>query len=227
MYKDDRILKKVDAFTTVYFVDPLAVRLVYILSKYNRISPNFITTVSLFLGVSSAISFGIGKDIFGALFYYLSFLFDCVDGKLARITGKTSLVGAFYDTLADWTVAYGIYLGIAYNSLNYEPKITYAMLLFVISKLVYIRIVHYKDKIHRSVNHKTKKDKNIDIPTFGRAKLIPDAIDWDFLIIIFPVIVKVRELRLFILIVGAIFYVLLSCANAYIIMTSLKASDNR
>ncbi|MFA4720629.1 CDP-alcohol phosphatidyltransferase family protein [Pyrococcus kukulkanii] len=223
--KEKKILKEVDAFTTVYLVDPLAVRLAYLLSRYNRISPNLITTVSLSLGIISAISFCIGKEIFGALFYYLSFLFDCVDGKLARITGKASLFGAFYDALVDWTVAYSIYLGIAYNSLSYEPKITYAMLLFIISKLLYIRIIHYKGKIYKTYETQ-EEDKKISIPTFGRAKLIPDAIDWDFLIIILPTVVNMRRLRLFILIIGAVFYILLSCVNSYILLKSLRMSND-
>ncbi len=217
-----KILKEVDAVTTVYLVDPLAVRLAYVLSKYNRISPNLVTTISLFLGIISAISFYIGKDIFGALFYYLSFLFDCVDGKLARITNKTSSFGAFYDALVDWTVAYSIYLGIAYNSLDHEPKITYTMLLFVISKLLYTKIIHYKDKVCRSISYKDSESAKIKIPTFGRAKLIPDAIDWDFLVIIFPAIINMRGTRLLILMMGAIFYILLSCVNSCIILSSLK-----
>lgn len=43
-----------------------------------------------------------------ALLLELAYLFDCADGQLARITGKTSMVGAYLDFLIDEFKALGL-----------------------------------------------------------------------------------------------------------------------
>ncbi len=53
------------------------------------------------LGVVSIVLFATGHLLAGALVFEVRFVLDCVDGKLARATGRSSLFGALLDTVGD------------------------------------------------------------------------------------------------------------------------------
>jgi phosphatidylglycerophosphate synthase len=96
--------KKRDAWWTVLLVDPLATRLVRLAAVYTRVTPNQLTWGAFVLGLGSAACFALGDWrwlIIGALLYHLSFILDCMDGKLARLTGQGSAFGAWLDFIFD------------------------------------------------------------------------------------------------------------------------------
>lgn len=95
--------KKKDYWWTVLAVDPVALPLVRFLAKRRSLTPDQVTIVSLLLGlpVGVAYAFGRGGLIVGAVLFYLSFVFDCVDGKLARALSISSPRGQALDQLAD------------------------------------------------------------------------------------------------------------------------------
>ncbi|WP_017616111.1 CDP-alcohol phosphatidyltransferase family protein [Nocardiopsis salina] len=100
----DRTLKERDSWWTVHLVDPLAVRIVRLLANRTGVTPNQVTVAALFLGLGAAVCFAFGYWHFlllGALLYYLCFLMDCVDGKLARLTGTETLFGSWMDYVSD------------------------------------------------------------------------------------------------------------------------------
>ncbi|MDE3719776.1 CDP-alcohol phosphatidyltransferase family protein [Nocardiopsis sp. N85] len=99
-----RTLKERDSWWTVYLVDPIAVRLVGPVANRTSITPNQLTVVALFLGLGAAVCFALGYRQFlllGAVLYFLSFLVDCMDGKLARLTGTETVFGAWVDYVSD------------------------------------------------------------------------------------------------------------------------------
>ena len=93
-----------DAWWTVLLVDPLAVRLVRLVAPYRWITPNLLTVLAMLLGVGSAACF-LAQDrwwlIAGALLFHLSFVVDCMDGKIARLNGTGSMFGAWFDFMFD------------------------------------------------------------------------------------------------------------------------------
>jgi phosphatidylglycerophosphate synthase len=95
--------KKRDYWWTVLAVDPVALPIVRLLTKKRWLTPDQVTMVSLALGlpVGIAYAFGRGGLIVGAVLFYLSFVFDCVDGKLARALHISSPRGQALDQLAD------------------------------------------------------------------------------------------------------------------------------
>lgn len=96
--------KKRDAWWTVLLVDPLATPLVRVTARWTRITPNQITWGALILGLGAAGCFAMGDWrwlIAGALIYHLSFVLDCMDGKVARLTGQGSVFGAWLDYIFD------------------------------------------------------------------------------------------------------------------------------
>lgn len=84
-----------------------------------KISPHAISFLSLGLGLVA--SFFISQGLFGlsALFATISFLFDAVDGMVARKLGKSSLVGAVIDSSLDRYVEFFFLSGIIFY---YQPK---------------------------------------------------------------------------------------------------------
>ncbi|MFZ3567473.1 CDP-alcohol phosphatidyltransferase family protein [Streptomyces sp. BH097] len=96
--------KKRDAWWTVLLVDPIATPLVRVTARWTRITPNQITWGALILGLGAAGCFAMGDWrwlIAGALIYHLSFVLDCMDGKVARLTGQGSVFGAWLDYIFD------------------------------------------------------------------------------------------------------------------------------
>lgn len=96
--------KQRDAWWTVFLVDPVATPLVRWAARWTRVTPNQITWGALFLGLGAAACFAMADWkwlIIGAVLYHASFILDCMDGKLARLTGKGSEFGAWLDYIFD------------------------------------------------------------------------------------------------------------------------------
>ncbi|AZM56212.1 phosphatidylglycerophosphate synthase [Streptomyces sp. WAC 01529] len=96
--------KKRDAWWTVLLVDPVATPLVRFTAMRTRITPNQITWGAFLLGLGSAACFALGDWkwlALGAVIYHLSFILDCMDGKIARLTGQGSVFGAWLDFVFD------------------------------------------------------------------------------------------------------------------------------
>lgn len=97
-----RALKPADAWWVVFVIDPIAVRILWLLTRLPiRVTPNAVTTASLVVGLAAAAAFWQGRYGWGALLFQLSFLLDCIDGKLGRLTGQSSPWGAFYDAFVN------------------------------------------------------------------------------------------------------------------------------
>ncbi|GDY86842.1 hypothetical protein SAVCW2_60410 [Streptomyces avermitilis] len=96
--------KKRDAWWTVLLVDPVATPLVRQVALRTRITPNQLTWGAFLLGLASAVCFALGDWrwlVAGAVVYHLSFILDCMDGKVARLTGQGSVFGAWLDFVFD------------------------------------------------------------------------------------------------------------------------------
>lgn len=101
---DSRGAKKRDYWFTVLLTDPVAVPLTKLLAARRLLTPNQVTMLSLVIGLSVGVFFATGERwglIAGGIAFYLAFVTDCVDGKLARATGITSDKGEALDALAD------------------------------------------------------------------------------------------------------------------------------
>jgi phosphatidylglycerophosphate synthase len=96
--------KSRDAWWTVILVDPLASRLVQFVSRFRVITPNRLTMAAFLLGLGAAACFAQQEYrwlVAGAVLFHLSFVIDCMDGKVARLTGSGSVFGAWLDYVFD------------------------------------------------------------------------------------------------------------------------------
>jgi archaetidylinositol phosphate synthase len=75
--------------------------------QYSRITPNYLTTVRLGFGIAAAGALmrgSYGWMNLGALLLVVSNFLDHTDGELARMSGKTSRIGHWYDLATDAAV---------------------------------------------------------------------------------------------------------------------------
>ncbi|GAA4908294.1 CDP-alcohol phosphatidyltransferase-like enzyme [Stackebrandtia albiflava] len=96
--------KERDSWWTVFLVDPVAGRLVWLVSAWRWVTPNVLTTTAFLCGLAAAAAFALGTWpwlVAGALLFHLSFTLDCMDGKVARLRGGGSLFGGWLDYIFD------------------------------------------------------------------------------------------------------------------------------
>lgn len=92
-------------------------------------TPNTITTYSLITGVLSVYFLYVGYPIAFAIFYAMSYFFDCMDGHYARKYKMTSKCGDLYDHIKDISV-YIILIYVVY--LKYKKVIVIGDIILVL-----------------------------------------------------------------------------------------------
>jgi hypothetical protein len=96
--------KERDYWWTVLFVDPIALPLASFLGRKRWFTADQITWFSFFVGIPMGVAYATGERwglIVGGVLWYLAFLTDCIDGKVARAMGSTSSKGKILDEIAD------------------------------------------------------------------------------------------------------------------------------
>lgn len=100
----EQTYKPRDSWWTVWLVDPFASRLVRFTANRTSITPNQLTLAALFLGLLAAVCFFLADWYWllaGAVLFHLSFVLDCMDGKIARLKGNGSVFGSWLDYVFD------------------------------------------------------------------------------------------------------------------------------
>jgi phosphatidylglycerophosphate synthase len=131
----ERTYKPRDAWWTVLLVDPLASRLVKIVAPHRRITPNMLTVGATILGLAAAASFAQQTRwwlVAGAVLFHLSFVIDCMDGKIARLNGTGSLFGAWFDFVFDRLRVFACALTLFGGQYLRTDRIIYLWLLAVV-----------------------------------------------------------------------------------------------
>jgi archaetidylinositol phosphate synthase len=89
----------------------LSIRIGIAFSKL-RLSPNQWTLISILPVLAAAWLLYYSQFLVSALLLLLSAFLDLVDGSVARVTGRVSLLGAYLDTIVDRYIEFIIILGI-------------------------------------------------------------------------------------------------------------------
>ncbi|MGH3390579.1 MAG: CDP-alcohol phosphatidyltransferase family protein [Actinomadura sp.] len=152
------VCKKRDAWWTVFLVDPPAIRLTRFLANRTSITPNQITVGSVALGAFSACCFVLATPrmlVLGALFYHLSFVLDCCDGKVARLKGTGTLFGQWLDFMLDQFRVVCCALALSIGQYAATGQVAYLYLGFVIICLDVFRYLNSAQvaKTRRAMRH--------------------------------------------------------------------------
>lgn len=89
------------------FSEPIA----RVLARFN-VNPTSITFFATFIGFFSGYVIAIGRIYEGVAVIFISQIFDCVDGDLARLTKRVTKRGGFLDRVFDRFVDAAIIIGI-------------------------------------------------------------------------------------------------------------------
>ena len=102
---------------TRYVYRPLSVPVASVLVR-TPVTPNQVTYASAALSFGGGVAFARRAFVPGALLTMLGSLTDCVDGDLARISGRASKSGSYLDHVFDrWTDA-ALIVGLTYSDLS-------------------------------------------------------------------------------------------------------------
>lgn len=108
-------VKGADGFFTTYFVSTYS-RYIARWAARRGLTPNQVTLISIALGVAAAVCFATGERLWmvtGGVLIYFAFVFDCVDGQVARYARKFGVLGAWLDATFDRFKEYVVFAGLA------------------------------------------------------------------------------------------------------------------
>jgi len=78
----------------------------------SRINPNALTFTGLLINIGCAFLYGYGRFFSAGLLMILANLFDMVDGRVARLRGRETSFGAFFDSVIDRYSDIVVFVGI-------------------------------------------------------------------------------------------------------------------
>jgi CDP-alcohol phosphatidyltransferase-like enzyme len=108
-------VKGADGFFTTYFVSTYS-RYIARWAARRGLTPNQVTLISIVLGIAAAACFATGERpwmVAGGVLIYFAFVFDCVDGQVARYARKFGVLGAWLDATFDRFKEYVVFAGLA------------------------------------------------------------------------------------------------------------------
>jgi hypothetical protein len=162
----ERTYKPKDAWWTVLLVDPLAGRLVRLVAPYRWITPDLLTIVATVIGIGATVCFaqgGRGWLVAGAVLFHLSFVVDCMDGKIARLNGTGSMFGAWFDFMFDRLRVFICTLALFGGQYARTGQVIYLWLSMIVIFLDLFRYLNGGQigKYHRQMNAQLKEARGI------------------------------------------------------------------
>jgi phosphatidylglycerophosphate synthase len=142
----------------------LAYRLVYPL-RDSWLTPNHLTSIRLLFGILAATGLGTGDYFWsniGALFFVVSNFLDHGDGELARLTGKMSKNGHYFDLASDAIVNIALFIGIGTGLMHSQLGI-WALFMGMLSGLTIAGIFYMRNEIEKSIGKSDARQPNIGI----------------------------------------------------------------
>ena len=157
--------KRRDAWWTVFLVDPLVARLMLPVANYTNITPNQISAASFVVGCLAAMCFAQGDYpalAGGAALYHLSFVLDCMDGKIARLKGSGSLFGMWFDYSFDRYRVFICAVALGYGQVQRSDDPAYIWLALIV---VFLDMLRYMDalqvsKLRREMDRRLRAARN-------------------------------------------------------------------
>ncbi|GIH29147.1 hypothetical protein Aph01nite_74570 [Acrocarpospora phusangensis] len=111
----DNAVKGADGFFTTFFVSTYS-RFLARWAARRGLTPNQVTLISIFTGLLAAAAFATGTRtgyVAGGVLIYFAFVFDCVDGQVARYARQFGVLGAWLDATFDRFKEYACFVGLA------------------------------------------------------------------------------------------------------------------
>lgn len=194
-----------DYIITLLITNEVSLGLTWVLLR-TRVTPNQVTVASLFCGIFCGLSYLSGWFITGSFFLFMSHVFDCTDGNLARAKEMFSPLGKWLDMVGDRSREILIFLGAGLFFFKIDASthwiilsITDALLLVFYYYIVDISLALGISK--RKQNLTVKKLKGVHIK-WG----LFEPVIYGFIVLTPFGLLKVQIVLLVILVIGGLFY---------------------
>ena len=117
----ENFLKKNDFLVSMIFDRPVSIPIVRLMQRLNfRVNPSIISLLSLPFALLAGFMFFNNQLIIGAIWYYIYFILDGVDGKWARLTKRTSKIGERLEYYVCVVGNISMYFGLWYSQYYLE-----------------------------------------------------------------------------------------------------------
>ena len=103
-----------------------------------KLSANQITAIAFVIGILSAVALYFNKYLLSFMLLWLSGLFDAVDGEVARMSNKKSLIGAQLDIVSDRVVELAFIWAVAFNHKDVLYELLFLVSMILISMTVFL-----------------------------------------------------------------------------------------
>lgn len=102
------------------------------------LSANQITFIAFVIGILSAVALYFNKYLLSFVLLWISGLFDAVDGEVARLSNKKSLIGAQLDIVSDRIVELAFIWAIAFKHKELLYELLFLVSMILISMTVFL-----------------------------------------------------------------------------------------
>ena len=122
----------------------------------SRVSPDHLTCLRLLVGIVAAVAFAQGEYIWaniGAACFIISNFLDHTDGELARLTGKMSKHGHYFDLASDAIVNIILFVGIGVGLIQSSLGL-WALPMGLIAGISVAGIFHMRNQLEQAVGKK-------------------------------------------------------------------------
>ncbi len=113
-----------------------------------KMTPNDITTLSLFFGIPTIICLCQNKFIYASICYFIFYTLDCVDGYMARKYNQVTSFGDYYDHIRDICINIPVLSIVLFYILKTEQYVPLVITIFcgITSTIYYGCLEKYNDK---------------------------------------------------------------------------------
>ena len=125
----------------------LLMPLVYTVKTFH-ISPNMLSTIGIIPSIVAAFLLAYGWFVAAGVFILLGGVIDMIDGKLARLTNRTSKFGALYDSTLDRIAEIAMYTGIGYFFVYQDMHFTSLLVVIAASGSIMVSYVRARAESH-------------------------------------------------------------------------------
>ena len=140
----------------------LAYHAVYPL-RHTFITPNHLTLLRLLFGLLAAALLATGDDAWvnaGAFCFVVSNFLDHTDGELARLTGKISKAGHYFDLACDAGVNIMLFVGMGIGLMHSQLGL-WALPMGIGSGLAVAAIFHMRNEIEKKIGKTNARQPNV------------------------------------------------------------------
>lgn len=129
LYRSGLKIKGTEEKIDTYVYRPLGFG-VALVAQLFHLTPNQMTFLSGFLGISSGILFYNGYLGVSLIIANIALIFDCSDGQLARLTQNYSFFGRVLDGVVDYLFLTSLFLGMTFYYMGLQIEMSHRVLIF-------------------------------------------------------------------------------------------------